>query len=1070
MRSVIALGFAMVGVLSPLSLGADYSLVPAGSTTITVDQTVQVDVFVNNVTGADRLRAYQATLQIVPGVGTTGSLGLVDPITPDPNNTSIFVDNARPDWVFAAASSAFTAARPDLLRVAATLFDPVDSAQMTIAKYCGTYIFQPSAGALGDFQVDFLLTDPVNPQALPTFMLSAAGTSLPFTASGLTITVIPPALNDDCANAGPVGTGSTPFTTENRTTDGVDLSVACDEGNGVAINQDVWFEHTATCNGVLTISTCNDANFDTRLAVYGSGAAACTCPTDNTTLLACNDNAAGCAGGTSEVALSVSQGECLTIRLGGVGLAEGTGSLTIRCAPDLCADAEPIAVNSSSAGSTANTVVNDAIGPNCGSGVVDSPGVWYSLTGTGDLLTASLQTAVGFDSRLTVYEGGCAGLTCVAEADNPFTGQESVSWCSTLGTSYLVLVHGVGGAAGSFTLDLAGQSCDDGNACTDDSCNGNACVNTPNFDAATVCCVPSTGTLNPIDDLNPCTDDFCNPVTGVVAHPARPDGAEPLCDDLNPCTLDGCQAGACANTDINGFPCAIDSDCPGASTCAGNGFCTCAGVTFELMPDPGASAIPGCYAAGETFTVRVEMGPSSATTVTGDMIVGAQIFLAFDPTTLSVISVEPGSAVDGSSPFVQEFNEIIDPAAGTIDYVVGTSFFSPTQSPGTLALITFLARSECTGFLRFRQAGPLNLLSTIGGTPIEPILLGTDPISINAIAPVIAACPTSRTIGTDRGLFTAVSTWINPGATDNCDAGPVSVVCDPPSGTAFTIGTTTVTCTATDACGLQSSCSFDVTVETPVLTVDVELSATAAPGPFQRCITFDVWDCNAPGGPIQSEIKTTMAFTNGRATAVSLPIPGGPWTCLSARDELHTLRSTSADFSTIDGINYTATLTGARSSGGHWLLGGNLNDDDSIDILDFGVFFPKFLTQAVPDMPCGFSGPDANVNGDAVVDIRDLAFVAGNSLQVSEPACCAVAGPASSSPDPVRSISIRELRARGLIELVPADANQDGVLDEIDISAMLQSGGPAGGGPVGDLRGSKSPATRAPGVRGSSGD
>jgi len=50
-----------------------------------------------------------------------------------------------------------------------------------------------------------------------------------------------------------------------------------------------------------------------------------------------------------------------------------------------------------------------------------------------------------------------------------------------------------------------------------------------------------------------------------------------------------------------------------------------------------------------------------------------------------------------------------------------------------------------------------------------------------------------------------------PTATDDCDDA-VSVVCDPASGSNFPLGTTTVTCTATDNNGNLSTCSFEVTV------------------------------------------------------------------------------------------------------------------------------------------------------------------------------------------------------------------------------------------------------------------
>jgi hypothetical protein len=65
-----------------------------------------------------------------------------------------------------------------------------------------------------------------------------------------------------------------------------------------------------------------------------------------------------------------------------------------------------------------------------------------------------------------------------------------------------------------------------------------------------------------------------------------------------------------------------------------------------------------------------------------------------------------------------------------------------------------------------------------------------------------------------------VVTFATPTATDICDASP-SVMCVPASGSKFPLGTTTVTCTATDASGNASTTTFNVTVRDttpPVLT------------------------------------------------------------------------------------------------------------------------------------------------------------------------------------------------------------------------------------------------------------
>lgn len=71
-------------------------------------------------------------------------------------------------------------------------------------------------------------------------------------------------------------------------------------------------------------------------------------------------------------------------------------------------------------------------------------------------------------------------------------------------------------------------------------------------------------------------------------------------------------------------------------------------------------------------------------------------------------------------------------------------------------------------------------------------------------------CPANITRGTDVNLCSAVVTFA-ASINDNCTGATLS--CNPPSGTAFPKGTTTVTCTATDASNNQSTpCSFTVTV------------------------------------------------------------------------------------------------------------------------------------------------------------------------------------------------------------------------------------------------------------------
>jgi hypothetical protein len=57
----------------------------------------------------------------------------------------------------------------------------------------------------------------------------------------------------------------------------------------------------------------------------------------------------------------------------------------------------------------------------------------------------------------------------------------------------------------------------------------------------------------------------------------------------------------------------------------------------------------------------------------------------------------------------------------------------------------------------------------------------------------------------------ATLTYTAPGTTDAADVAP-TVTCLPASGSTVPVGTTTITCTATDAAGLHASASFTATV------------------------------------------------------------------------------------------------------------------------------------------------------------------------------------------------------------------------------------------------------------------
>ncbi|MCI0637166.1 MAG: LamG domain-containing protein [Actinobacteria bacterium] len=94
-------------------------------------------------------------------------------------------------------------------------------------------------------------------------------------------------------------------------------------------------------------------------------------------------------------------------------------------------------------------------------------------------------------------------------------------------------------------------------------------------------------------------------------------------------------------------------------------------------------------------------------------------------------------------------------------------------------------------------------------------------------------------------------------ATDDCDDAP-AVVCDPPSGSVFPLGTTIVRCTAMDASGNSSECSFPVTVE-GIEVVSAAPSTTCLWPPDHRLVpvglTFTV--ARSGGHPLSIAVRAT---------------------------------------------------------------------------------------------------------------------------------------------------------------------------------------------------------------------
>jgi len=134
-------------------------------------------------------------------------------------------------------------------------------------------------------------------------------------------------------------------------------------------------------------------------------------------------------------------------------------------------------------------------------------------------------------------------------------------------------------------------TCDDGNVCTNDACNGSGCTFTPNAascDDGNLCTRNDTcangvcaGIAFTCNDGNVCTDDACNGTGCTFAPNSAP------CDDGNACTSnDTCSGGVCRGG---------SSSCcsPGPETNCTNGIDDdCDGLIDGADPDCQSTCVP----------------------------------------------------------------------------------------------------------------------------------------------------------------------------------------------------------------------------------------------------------------------------------------------------------------------------------------------------------------------------------------------------------------------------------------------------------------------------------------------
>jgi hypothetical protein len=157
-------------------------------------------------------------------------------------------------------------------------------------------------------------------------------------------------------------------------------------------------------------------------------------------------------------------------------------------------------------------------------------------------------------------------------------------------------------------------------------------------------------------------------------------------------------------------------------------------------------------------------------------------------------------------------------------------------------------------------------------------------VTVNDTQPPTITCPANVTVPAGAGQCSAVVSYPAPTVSDNCP-GVGSPTCSPASGSTFPRGTTTVTCTVTDASKNTSNCSFTVTVndtQPPMITCPANITTSNNANQCSAVVSFTVNATdNCPGVTVVANPPSGSTFPVGvtTVTATATDTSGNTATC-----------------------------------------------------------------------------------------------------------------------------------------------------------------------------------------------
>jgi hypothetical protein len=238
---------------------------------------------------------------------------------------------------------------------------------------------------------------------------------------------------------------------------------------------------------------------------------------------------------------------------------------------------------------------------------------------------------------------------------------------------------------------------------------------------------------------------------------------------------------------------------------------------------------------GNVFPVGASTITYTATDVNGNSVSLTQTVTVLDntPPTLTV----PANIVVGND-------------AGKCSAVVNFTVTAADNCSGVTVTST-----PASGTAFERGTTPVTVEATDGAGNKSQ---GTFTVTVEDREAPKITCPANITVKEEFGKGYAVVNYDAPTVTDNCSA---TVSCLPQSGSQFPVGTTEVTCTATDDAGNKATCTFKVTVSKiqcfTMVSVDANFTGKGWKGAKQVPVK-GVKVVMLPKGPVQSNVQNLL--------------------------------------------------------------------------------------------------------------------------------------------------------------------------------------------------------------------